>query len=100
MGTFSKLISQKPKAPPSVSFTSRGEQLVFSDGCSKFVVGCVWGGVRNDCLILIASSVHHLTDGKKAAAPLTDGEQGIIAHKAKQVLESAGHSYRIVVARQ
>jgi hypothetical protein len=100
MSILSKLVSQQPGAPPSVSFTSRGEQFVFSDGRSRFVGGCVWGGVRNECLTLIASSIQHLTEATSPGAPLTDTQQDIIANQVKQDLDSAGYSYRVVVARQ
>jgi hypothetical protein len=100
MSILSKLVSQNPGAPPSVSFTSRGEQFVFSDGSSSFVGGCVWGGQRNECLTLIASSIHHLAEATSSGVRLTDMQQDIIANQVKQALDSAGYSYRVVVSRQ
>lgn len=84
---------------PHVSFTSRGEQFLLTDGSSHYIGDCVWGGTLNDCLTLVANTIRRTCANGRSAILLTEREQDDVAARAKRFLDYAGHDYRVVITR-
>ena len=101
MGIFSTLFGKRPLAQiPRISFTSRGEQFLLTDGSAHYFGDCVWGGVHNDRLTIVADTIRRTDAAGHAVISLTDREQDDIATQAKLLLDSAGHNYRVVISRR
>ena len=84
---------------PQVSFTSRGEQFLLTDGSRHYFGSCMFGGSHNDCLTIVANTIRQTEAAGGAVIDLSRQEQDKIADQVKRVLGSTGHSYRIVISR-